>query len=152
MMPFNSNRLTSPAVSLLSWADASLSPATIFLQLLTRKGMSTNTRTNERKTEQILYVVTGQSSALDLYSPETLTVKDLKGAEHFPFSACRPATGNWRMEISPVVGVQFEKMHFALDAIQLEGERRCLIITSSGGTKKMLSAGQMCDGAIRGPP
>lgn len=152
VMPFNCVGLASPAVLHLPGANASLSLTTVFLQLLTQKGKNTNSA-HKRKTEQILHVVPGQSTALDLYSPETFTVKDLKGVEHFPFSACRAATGNWCVEISPVAGVQLEKTHWARSAIQLEGERRsCLIITSSRGTRKMLLVGQMCDGAIRGPP
>lgn len=46
-----------------------------------------------------------------LYPPETLRVKDLRGAEHFFLSSCRPATGNWRVEISPATYIQFEKTH-----------------------------------------
>lgn len=74
------------------WASHSVPPS----RAPDSKGKSMHQR---KKNEQILYVVTGQSTALDLYSPETLTVKDLKGAEHSLFSALVGqllATGAWR--------------------------------------------------------
>lgn len=117
---------------------------------LTRKGRA-HTK-GKKKNEQILYVVTGQSTALDLYSPETLTVKDLKGAERSLFSALVGqllATGAWRFPQWQAFSLK-RRVCATHAPVRV---RKALLFNNyfQPRHRKMLFAGHMCDGAITAP-
>lgn len=108
----------------MCWCESHTLPFLLALDSKERRKESAHNRKKKGK-----YMVSGQATALFCLPLRHFQRKTWEELSTFSEAVVGPATGNWCVEISPVVRSQFEKMHLRRAHHFRRRRHRCVAVT-----------------------